>query len=317
MHSIDDIELISKSVLGSTLYGLNTPESDIDYGGVFFPTVKDILTNPTLKEMDLSSKVSKKGTRNTKDDEDFKIYTLQQFVHLIANNNPNIVEQLFIPEDKKIITSRVMEELRENTDKIISQRCLNTFTGYAYAQRKKLLTKRDRFTQLGSGLDYIRKVSTPYLMSVDTENLLAICKTYKSSKNTNKPFANGLEVAMLKEKLQWEYDNYGWRLHTESFDMIGYDVKFGMHLIRLLDEGRQLLETGSIQFPFSGKAYEDCMSIRSTKVSFDELMNMYDHYHDRCQQAFAHTTLPKTADVEWLNDFVYRNTVDYIKRSEL
>ena len=48
-------EKLFECVHGSHLYGLNTPESDIDYKGVFMPSIDELLLGKSPKQISEST----------------------------------------------------------------------------------------------------------------------------------------------------------------------------------------------------------------------------------------------------------------------
>ena len=82
--------------VGSHLYGTSTPESDIDFCGVFVAPKELYLGLQRVEEVDLSIISKKENGRNDKDAIDRKFYELRKYIKLAAENNPNIIEQLFV-----------------------------------------------------------------------------------------------------------------------------------------------------------------------------------------------------------------------------
>lgn len=315
-------KIIYKIRTGSHLYGLNTPESDEDYGGILLPTIYQLLGTHPIKEIDKSNKKSSEGRRNDKDDVDFKLYTLSQFLHLLTQNNPNIVEFLYSDEKDILVDSDIIKTLRENYDKFISKKVWYSFSGYAFAQKKKLETKRERFLNLQKGINWIEEnenldQTNKYqtITQVQAETLNRMIKYYKGGKGNTNSFTKGFEIKMIYDKLVHEYNTYGWRLHTESFEKLLYDCKFAYHLIRLLHEGRELLETGKITFPITGKVYEDIMRVRNAEVPYEDLLIMYEKYYKLCEEAYENTTLRDKPDFKWIENFQVETLLKHIKEN--
>jgi len=305
-------KILFKVKSGSHMYGLNTPESDEDYMGIFMPTSEDLLGLNKLEEIDNSTKSSKEDRRNTKEDVDEKLYSLKKYLHLALQNNPNIVEVLFSSPESIIEMTPVFQELIDNRDKIVSQKIYYSFTGYAFAQRKKLIVKKERYTSLVEGVKFLEtvykdKLGSKYpIKDEDADALNTSLKYYKGKKNNTESFHRGMDLDMIIEKLRAERDRYGWRVNTSTFEKLFYDVKFAYHLIRLLGQGEQLLETGKIDFPITGKLKDDIMRIRNGEVEYDELMKMYETYNKRCDVAFENTKLRKTPDFKWANKWLIK-----------
>ena len=313
-----DREILLKIRTGSHLYGLSTPESDEDFGGIFLPKPEDVLGLQKMEEVDKSTKPSSKDEKNTKDDVDEKYYSLGKYLHLVLQNNPNIVEYLFVDTKNTLVTSPIWEELQSNYEKIISQKVWYSFSGYAYSQRKNMIVKRDRYNSLVKGVDYIEKayshgelVDPKYAISEkESSDLNGLLKYYKGSKGNTEHYHKGMPLATIYEKLVEERDKYGWRVKTDTFKSLGYSVKFGYHLIRLMAEAFELLRFGNISYPLSGADWSTIMSIRNGNVPFDDLMKMYDVYYKQCEEEFKRTRLRKTPDWKWGNKWLINTLLE-------
>lgn len=314
--------LLYKLRVGSHLYGLNRPESDEDYMGVFMPTADDLLGLKKVEEVDNSTKSSSEERRNTAGDVDDKSYSLHKFMHLLLQNNPNIVEVLFATPENILVDSPEFQELRENTGKLLSQRVFHTFTGYAFSQRKKLTVKSERYHSLVSGVKALEMMFGTELLNdrrvaldnSTAEKLNKTLKYYKGQKGNTESFHKGMSIKMIYDKLVEERDNYGWRVKTDTFDELGYDVKFGYHLIRILAEGAQLLATGELAYPIQGEAREEIVKVREGKVELEQLLEMYDYWDHKCKQAMESTPLAKKPDFNWTHDWTVNATINSLIR---
>jgi hypothetical protein len=140
----------------------------------------------------------------------------------------------------------------------------------------------------------------------ESEMLNETIKYYKGQKENCESFHIGMPLAIIYEKIIAEYNRYGWRVKTPEFEKIGYDPRFGYNLIRLLDEGVELLDTGGISYPIKGEVREDIVAIREARVSYDELLVMCDKYKARLDEVFKTTKLPEHCDREWLDAWCVR-----------
>lgn len=113
---------------GSHLYGTNTPESDIDLRGVFIPTEDYVFG---------FSKNVEQITTNT-DERDICLYELRKFLKLAVDNNPNILEILFVPSNMLIKSSATWNTIVENKAYFLSKKCKYTFAGYAHSQLQRI-----------------------------------------------------------------------------------------------------------------------------------------------------------------------------------
>jgi len=297
---------------GSQLYGTSTPESDIDYVSVFIPSTYNLLSLQSCDFIDMSSKGAKEYRRNTNQDCDDQSHSLSRYLSLVAHGNPNLTEILFAPTNVIELELPVFTEIKENYNKLLStKKVYDSFTGFAVAQRKKLEYKRVRYGELEIALQYMQDilgdklVDNKYKMDQCTaENLNRLLQHYKGSKNNIEHFHVGLPLKIIYEKIKSEYENYGWRLHTESFKILGYDTKFASHTIRLLFEGEQLLLNGKLEYPLHDEVYIDIMNIKNGKLSIEEFKSMAYKYENRCREALMNSSLPSKTDTKWINNWL-------------
>jgi len=301
---------------GSQLYGTSTPESDTDYSSVFLPTAFDLFSLQKCEFINDSTKSSTEDRRNTAEDIDDQQYSLQRFVHLVIHGNPNLLEILFCKNP--IIEDPVFTPLKKNASRLISKKVYNSFTGFAIAQKKKLEYKSKRFKQLFIAKEYFKthysqsclEDSKAVIGNSDVEWLNRNLTEYKGDKSNTKSFHYGLSLKTIYEKIKFEYENYGWRVHTNTFEILGYDVKFGAHAIRLFHEGIQLLTNGVLEFPITGQAHDDIMAVRRGEVPLNKFYEICDRYEEENYKAHEITTLPDMPDIKWANQYL----VDAIER---
>ena len=127
---------------GSTLYGLNTPESDVDYRGIY--TARDKKYIAGFETMD--SVVLCPG----KEDEiDATFYEIGHYMKLLRKTNTQVMEMLFAPEESFIYKSDLFDKIREHRESFIdSEKLKNSLKGYVFSEMR--LATGERSGQLGS-----------------------------------------------------------------------------------------------------------------------------------------------------------------------
>jgi predicted nucleotidyltransferase len=138
---------------GSQLYGTSTPESDDDFTGIFVPDrdyvigKKKALTpagNPsgdTLEQIEFNTNPSTSRKRNTKDDVDCMLFSLDKWTTMCANNNPNRLEVFFAPKNCILHMTELGGRLFAARDNFISLDSYNSFKGYSHEQMRRLKLK--------------------------------------------------------------------------------------------------------------------------------------------------------------------------------
>lgn len=116
--------------VGSRAYGIHTPDSDYDQAGVMIPPAKYFYGLDKFEQFRDFPGVDK------------VIYDIRKAVNLIADNNPNMLDLLFSPERCIRKMEKEWEIFIENRDLFISKKCRHTYSGYAFAQLRRINTHR-------------------------------------------------------------------------------------------------------------------------------------------------------------------------------
>lgn len=127
---------ILKGVVGSTAYGLATPESDIDYMGVYMEPQETFLGLRLVQEKDLT-------IHTTSDAQDVTYHEIAKFCRLALKSNPSILELLWLPE--YTLLEGPGEWLVDSRHWFASAKLVkDAYFGYA-TQQFKLLERRGDF----------------------------------------------------------------------------------------------------------------------------------------------------------------------------
>ena len=218
-----------------------------------------------------------------------------------------------------VLEDAAFTPLKENAHRFVARHVYDSFTGFAISQKKKLEYKSKRFNQLVKALEYLEGNYSLQIVDPKSQMDTALVSwlnsnlsEYKSDKQSKQSFHDGLPIKIIYEKIKQECENYGWRVHTDTFMTLGYDVKFGAHAVRLFYEGIQLLTKRVLEFPITGQAYEDIMAIRRGEVNIDEYYKICNRYEEENRKALELTTLPNEPDWEWANQYLVDVLEKYI-----
>lgn len=116
-------EIVFRVIIGSQAYGTSTPESDIDYKGVYIQNQDDILSFGYIPIVEISK--------------DECYYEIRRFLELLEEANPTCLEMLYSPDDCIVKKLPVFDLVLENKEKFLTIKCLQSFSGYATDQIKK------------------------------------------------------------------------------------------------------------------------------------------------------------------------------------
>lgn len=174
--TITDLEnknlLAYKYVRGSTLYNLNTPTSDVDYGGVYIAPLDNVFSFPKFFQEWIAD-----------EKHDTTYYEVRRWLELLTQSNPNCLESLFVPKDKIIgEVNPLIQIVLDNRDKFLTKQCFKSFYGYAIEQIKR-----------ARGLN--KKIVKPVY---ERKTILDFCYTFKNQGSTS--LVNWLKKYGLKQE---------------------------------------------------------------------------------------------------------------------
>jgi len=136
------LEIEARTILlaltGSRGYGLATERSDYDYRGVFIAAKPYYLGLSEIEQKD--SGWTEEAGKFSYLSQDTCIYELKKFLRLSVANNPNILELLWFKDYTHL--TKVGEILQLHRQMFLSKRVKQTYSGYGYAQIKKLESHR-------------------------------------------------------------------------------------------------------------------------------------------------------------------------------
>lgn len=117
-------------VTGSTMYGMNTPGSDLDFTGVFH--------NPTEY---LNPFVDRLETR-TSNNNDYSLHTAAKFANMLVKGNFNAIDLVF---HKPVLTTEFVSGMLELAKPLVlTQSVSKSYMGYIASQKDRLVGHRPR-----------------------------------------------------------------------------------------------------------------------------------------------------------------------------
>jgi len=126
-HEMLNDGLLVRHLAGSRAYGTSLPTSDTDIRGIFCAD-EVYHRSPWFSVNEIS----------IPDEEDTKYYELTKYMQLLVDQNPNIIESLWVDTSTIIQASPAYEYLRSKRSELLSSKVAFTFSGYAIAQLKRI-----------------------------------------------------------------------------------------------------------------------------------------------------------------------------------
>jgi predicted nucleotidyltransferase len=139
-----------ETIMGSMAYGVSSDTSDMDIYGWCIPP-KDVVFPH------LGGEISGFGTpmprfeqfqqhhimdKSARKEYDFAIYNVVKYFQLCMDNNPNMIDSLFTPENCVLKATKIARHVRDNRKEFLHKGCWHKFRGYAYSQMHKMDIKK-------------------------------------------------------------------------------------------------------------------------------------------------------------------------------
>lgn len=142
-----------EATMGSEAYGVSSNASDIDLYGFAIPDKQDIF--PHLRgEIDGFGKQKQRfevwQMHHIEDKDarggagcvyDCQYYSIVKYMDLVMNNNPNMLDSLFVPQRCIRFATPVGQRIRDSRKLFLHKGSWHTFKGYAFSQLNKIFNK--------------------------------------------------------------------------------------------------------------------------------------------------------------------------------
>jgi len=318
-------KIIFNTVFGSHIYGTNTPNSDMDYKGIYLSPIEDIIFGRKVDSIVTCSKVKKGlGIRNTKEDIDQELKELRKFIADALDGQTYAIDMLYSPRHLWTIDSPQWEFIVYHREKFLSKR-VNAFIGYCNQQASKYGLKGSRLGTVQRTIEilktfeptsrlkenprfeegeFIKYKMYPHRVGQETveEEMLEIL---------GKLYSGNTQTKLVLTSLQKFFDSYGERA-VQAMDNEGIDFKAISHAYRCCYQLIELATKHRIDFPLEQAPY--LTQIKLGEVSWpkkvqDELPELME----RAIQTVKDSDLPEEPDKKFWDDFIVDVYTKHIK----
>jgi len=136
-------------ITGSTAYAVSSDTSDMDVVGFCIPPKElifphlagDIPGFGQQKQRFEQFQQHHVFDKDKNQEYDFTIYSIVKFFDLCMDNNPNMVDTLFVPQRCVLFASKIAQHVRDRRKMFLHKGSYHKFRGYAYSQLKKIESK--------------------------------------------------------------------------------------------------------------------------------------------------------------------------------
>lgn len=318
---------IVEILFGSNLYGTITENSDLDFKAIYLPTSREIVLSEYKKSI-YTVRPKQAFERNTKDDVDLEILSLDRFLHLLLEGQTMALDMLFaLPTNWTYVGRHIgyFNVIYNNRHKLLNKN-INAFVGYAKQQAAKYGLKGFRIAALRQTLEWLKELPEEYILEecypwnfISGANNEHITKLDHRGPNRvvlphlhvcGKSYPYHATVKYVKAQIQRKFDEYGSRaLMAEKNE--GVDWKALSHAVRVNSEAAELLTTGNITFPRPDAPH--LLDIKLGKLNYKDIANEIEEGLVQLETLKNTSVLRDTPDFEWAENFIYEVYKDIVK----
>lgn len=319
------MKILFETVFGSHIYGTNTPNSDMDYKGIFMQDVKEIIFGKKRDSEVSCTKVKKGlGVRNSKDDIDREFKELRKFIFDALDGQTYAVDLLYSPRKLWTQTSPEWEYIVEHRDKFLSKK-VNAFIGYCNQQASKYGLKG---TRLGT-VDQAIKILRTYLPTSRLEDnpdlpeseFLKYQIYVHNRNNTKQPermlnilgkfYSGRTMVKLVLTSLEKFFNDYGERAKMAAANE-SIDFKAVSHAYRCCYQLAELATKHRVDFPLEQAPY--LIQIKTGQVSWPkQVQDELPLLMEKSVKLIQESDLPEKPDKKFWDEFIYVTYLSQIK----
>jgi len=318
------MNIIVKMKFGSHLYGTNTPESDLDYKGIFMPEREDILLGKIPKCITTNTK---SGTgKNTKEDIDTDMYSLHHFIKLACEGQTVAIDMLNAPPEMILQTSDTWKDIVYHRYLFISKN-MTAFLGYCKTQAAKYGIKGSRLAAAKKVMDFIGTLSHELIYRDYT--LKELWERLPDGEHIHREAEEGRipVYVVCGKKIQWTakitylynimerfYEAYGARAKLAEKNL-GIDWKAVSHALRVAIELKELYTVGKIYFPLYESEYLTAVKL-GLKDYKKEVAPILEKTIEEVKVLSETSTYPEKVNMKYWNNSLLEFVSEFIEKGE-
>ncbi len=334
-------QLLLKCISGSRAYGLDTPQSDTDYKGVF------VSPKTTFYGSHFTDQIANETN-------DIVYFEWKKFIDLLGKNNPTVLELLATPDDCVLYKHPLIEGFK--TEDFLSKLCCQTFAGYAQSQIKKA---RGLNKKISNPVEPLRKEIPDFCFVIDGMNVVPLSQwlSDRNFKDTDCGLvkiphmrdayalfhnsqietgflkgiysgadSNDVSLSSIPKGIQplnlMSFNKDAYSIHCKEYaqywEWIGkrnenryqstishgknYDAKNMMHTFRLLHMAEEIAREGKIFVRRTDREF--LMNIREGKFEYTDLLARAEEKVLLIEELFERSTLPQEPNLEKLEELL-------------
>lgn len=300
---------------GSSLYGTNTSMSDIDYAGIFMPSLRDIILG-NGKNIISKSPNGKNGI----EDVDRTMYSLASFLDNVKAGNLNAFDMLHSSPKHWKRTSDIWEFIHENRSKAYSKKMGNTIE-YCKGQSARYSVKSDRLNAAKAALEFFEDYSECYkvldtdlskfpvsehsnIVKIGNDRFVEVC---------NRKIQDTVLVKQAKAVLSSIIRSYGHRVQGAAGSK-SVDWKAISHSFRAAYQAREIYKNGDFSYPLAETEF--IVDVKLGKYSIEDIQPRLDELVKDIEELGPKSPYPDNIDREFWDNLYYDYVIEILNKSQ-
>lgn len=239
-------------IMGSIAYGVDSNNSDVDVYGFCVPP-KDVVFPHLKGEIFGFGRQTQRFEQfqqhhvldqDSRKEYDISIYNIIKYFQLVMDNNPNMLDSLYVPQRCILHITKIGQMVREKRKLFLHKGAWFKMKGYAYSQMHKMSTKN--------------------------------------------PEAGSKRI--------------------ESIQQFGYDVKYAMHCVRLMNQVEQVLVEHDLDLE---RNREQLKSIRRGEWTEEQVVNYFQKKESELETAYVNSKLQHSPDEQAIKQLLLECLEEY------
>ena len=315
MIDVSPHKLVYLSKSGSHLFGTATPKSDLDVKGLFLPSRQSLYLQNAPQQF--SQNTNDSSAKNSSDDVDVTVWSVQFWLKLLAKGDINAVSLLFAHTNPDAIlegTDTVfLEQLKKLDPKKLLIRNLSGMMGFAYNQAIKYTAKGKHLKAVQIAITVLSEASQGLIRDVAD---VIVTQVADESMARVQVGSKGIQQLVLLEKMfdftastTWALEplreveaRYGKRAKLALEE--GVDFKAFSHSLRVLEEIRLLHTTGEIVYPHTGDFAKLMRDAKLGSLEYNVLIEALDLKLEEARAAEVSSVLAAEVDPSYADSFL-------------
>lgn len=276
--------------MGSVAYGVSTDNSDLDLYGVCIPP-RDYIFPPdyidgfdnrdlTFHQWQKHHVIDKSANGGKGCSYDFSIYSIVNYFKLAMDNNPNVIDSLFVRREHILHITRIWEIVRENRQLFLHKGIAHKLKSYAFSQLAKA-------KNCIKSLEPIYRFEDEY--NIDNKT------TYEQA--LNQEYVSNCDIHDHKKYLALWEEGIKKTSRFEAQKLAGFDRKFCYHIYRLTDQAEYILNYGDLDLQEPGRVAK-MKAIRRGDVTFESIVHDFETAEKRLTELFHSSKLRMYPDTK-------------------